>query len=272
VFKKKQLQKQQLFADYTTIMTLDDKDFELSLWDTNSSNEYEHIRPLNFAKTDVFLLCFAMNNATSLNNTFDKWDKEIKRHFQPDNEPLKLLVGLKADLREDEEDSFDNDKDQQLKVTRKQQEMVGAAYTANSGPNSVGTNPLSTNTTSTQQSISTAMTTTKEQIAAIAEKIGAVDYVECSALVGDSSVTDVFLTAIRCVVYPQDLPLTSSNPSSQASNGAGGKSANSGSEEDTNTLDVKTFSNSNKHRKIKKRLPSSAPNGCGGRKNRCILC
>jgi len=86
------------FADYYSTMTLDDKDFELSVWDTNASAEYEHIRPLNFAKTDIFLLCFSVVEGVTLEN-IAKWSREIRNNFPAGKEPPKLLVGLKTDLR-----------------------------------------------------------------------------------------------------------------------------------------------------------------------------
>lgn len=86
------------FADYYTSVTLDDKDFELSVWDTNASSEYEHIRPLNFAKTDIFLLCFSLIDATTLEH-ITKWSREVTNNFPAGKEPPRLLVGLKSDLK-----------------------------------------------------------------------------------------------------------------------------------------------------------------------------
>ncbi len=45
---------------------------------------------LIFEKTDVFLLCYAVNNRTSFNNVTSKWIPELKHHCP--NAPI-VLVG-----------------------------------------------------------------------------------------------------------------------------------------------------------------------------------
>ena len=54
--------------------------------------DYDQLRPLAYPKTDVFLICFAINNKTSFDNITDKWIPEIKKHC-PDV-PL-VIVGCK---------------------------------------------------------------------------------------------------------------------------------------------------------------------------------
>jgi len=107
-----------LFADYSTPVTVDDKTFNVTLWDMNASDEYRHIRPLNFANTDLFLLCFSVASLSSLESVTTKWNAEIKNKFDPGKEPLKLLVGLKSDLRESEMEG-----EQQKKWRHKEQEQ-----------------------------------------------------------------------------------------------------------------------------------------------------
>ena len=58
--------------------------------------EYDRLRPLAYPGTDVFLLCFALNNLDSLRNIEDKWIPEIKHHRK---KAKVILVGLKKDLR-----------------------------------------------------------------------------------------------------------------------------------------------------------------------------
>ncbi|KAG2378458.1 hypothetical protein C9374_008097 [Naegleria lovaniensis] len=55
----------------------------------------DRLRPLSYPGTDVFLLCFSMVNATSLENAQHKWIPEL-RHHCPDV-PI-VLVGCKSDL------------------------------------------------------------------------------------------------------------------------------------------------------------------------------
>jgi small GTP-binding protein len=70
----------------------------LGLWDTAGQEDYDRLRPLSYPGTDVFLLCFSLVNANSLQNALSKWCPEI-RHHCPDT-PI-VLVGTKAELRND---------------------------------------------------------------------------------------------------------------------------------------------------------------------------
>ena len=71
----------------------------LSLWDTAGQEEYGSLRPISYPDTDVFLICYAVNNRTSLSNVENKWAPEIRECKKVrDGTPI-ILVGLKADLR-----------------------------------------------------------------------------------------------------------------------------------------------------------------------------
>jgi len=169
------------FANYSTTITLDDKEFEICIWDTNASTEYEHIRPLNFAKTDLFLICFSVANPSSLANISEKWNQEIKNHFGPgkEDEPPKLLVGLQADWREEDDGALDFSEDSPRTTKR---EVLAS----------------SSNNKKSKEKIAT---TTKEQGMQMAREIGAVDYLECSALTGDG-VGSVFEAVVNAAAYP----------------------------------------------------------------------
>ena len=69
------------------------------MWDTAGQEEYDTLRPLSYPGTDICLICFSINSPGSLENAKQKWMPEIKLHME--NTPV-LLVGLKADLRTDE--------------------------------------------------------------------------------------------------------------------------------------------------------------------------
>lgn len=71
------------------------KVIELALWDTAGQEEYDRLRPLLYPDTDVILICFALDNAVSLQNIRDTWFPEVN-HFCP-GVPV-LLVGTKSDL------------------------------------------------------------------------------------------------------------------------------------------------------------------------------
>ena len=61
-------------------------------------DEFDGMRPLCYADTDVFLVCFSVVRPVSLCNIRDKWLLEIKKH-KP-KVPI-LLVGTQTDLRDD---------------------------------------------------------------------------------------------------------------------------------------------------------------------------
>lgn len=68
---------------------------ELALWDTAGQEEYNRLRPLSYAEVDILMVCYAVDNKTSLQNVQDLWIPEVK-HFCPDV-PI-MLIGLKSDL------------------------------------------------------------------------------------------------------------------------------------------------------------------------------
>ncbi|KAJ6491915.1 ras family-domain-containing protein [Mycena sanguinolenta] len=75
---------------------------ELALWDTIGLQEaYDRLRPLAYANTHVFLVCFALDDRESLVNVRQKWHPELAYHcFAPTLIPI-VLVGRKQDLRSD---------------------------------------------------------------------------------------------------------------------------------------------------------------------------
>ena len=109
-----------VFDDYTCKVPVGSKTLQLSLWDTaglslliypllhsisvfflfslTGQQDFDEIRPMPYTGTDVFLLCFSVDNRNSFRNIKAKWKPELKQH-QP-KVPI-LLVGTKCDLRED---------------------------------------------------------------------------------------------------------------------------------------------------------------------------
>jgi Ras-related C3 botulinum toxin substrate 1 len=77
---------------------VDGRTINLGLWDTAGQEEYDQLRPLSYPGTSVFLVCFSVDNPSSLENVKNKWHPEVKHHCP--NTPL-ILVGTKADLRKD---------------------------------------------------------------------------------------------------------------------------------------------------------------------------
>ena len=76
----------------------------IGLWDTAGQAEYDRLRPLSYPQTDVFFLCFAVNDRRSFERVKSKWLEEINYHCP---HAVHLLVGLKCDLIDDDESEED---------------------------------------------------------------------------------------------------------------------------------------------------------------------
>ena len=84
------------FENYvTSVQSPTGQIVELALWDTAGQEEYDRLRPLSYPDSDVIIICFALDNLTSLQNIRDIWYPEVN-HFA--RVSLVLLVGTKSDL------------------------------------------------------------------------------------------------------------------------------------------------------------------------------
>jgi small GTP-binding protein len=54
--------------DYNTAIMLNDKPYNLGLWDTAGQEEYDRMRALCYPQTDVFLVCFSLISPSSFEN------------------------------------------------------------------------------------------------------------------------------------------------------------------------------------------------------------
>ena len=88
-----------VFDDYTAEVCIDGNPFTLRLWDTAGQEDYDRLRPLSYPDTDCFLVCYSIESPESLEHITYKWLPEIQHHCP--STPF-LIVGLKADLRDDE--------------------------------------------------------------------------------------------------------------------------------------------------------------------------
>jgi Ras-related C3 botulinum toxin substrate 1 len=79
---------------------VDNKTVSLGLWDTAGQEDYDRLRPLSYPQTDVFLICFSVDNLTSYQNVKTKWWPEVNHHCP---NARSILVGTKIDLREDKD-------------------------------------------------------------------------------------------------------------------------------------------------------------------------
>jgi small GTP-binding protein len=85
-----------VFDNYTANALVDGQPVNLGLWDTAGSVEYDQLRPLSYPGTDVFLICFSLEDKTTLNAVKGKWYEEINQNAT--GIPI-IVVGTKMDMR-----------------------------------------------------------------------------------------------------------------------------------------------------------------------------
>ena len=68
----------------------------MELHDTAGQEDYDNIRSFGYQGASVFLVCFAVNDATTFHNVRNKWMLEVQT-----NAPTAkvVLVGTKSDKR-----------------------------------------------------------------------------------------------------------------------------------------------------------------------------
>lgn len=86
-----------VFSSYVPTINIDNQTIGVQIWDTQGNSDYDHLRPLSYPQTDIFLLCFSLVSHKSFLNIKEKWIIEVNHHCP--NTPC-ILVGLKRDLRE----------------------------------------------------------------------------------------------------------------------------------------------------------------------------
>ena len=145
-----------IFENYSFKITSNKTEYNFQLWDTAGQEDLGSLRTLSYPNTNVFMICFSVVSPVTFDNILGKWVDELREHG-PKNANF-LLVGLKADLREDK-DTLENLQSQ-------------------------GLTPV-----------------TVEKARELAQKIGAVDYIECSAI-KCQNVKETFDTAIQIAINP----------------------------------------------------------------------
>ncbi|KAJ6230679.1 gtp-binding protein rho5 [Anaeramoeba flamelloides] len=89
-----------IFDGYSTNFTHKNQTVNVGFWDTAGQEDYDRLRPLSYPETDIFMVSFDVSNRDSFENVRSKWEPEIRLHCP--NAPM-LLVGLKTDLRDDQQ-------------------------------------------------------------------------------------------------------------------------------------------------------------------------
>jgi Ras-related C3 botulinum toxin substrate 1 len=69
-----------VFDNYNTRVLVDGKQVTVGLWDTAGQEDYDRLRPLAYPSTDVFVLCFLLNDRTTFKNVKVKWYPELQEH------------------------------------------------------------------------------------------------------------------------------------------------------------------------------------------------
>ena len=88
-----------VFDNYSANLMVDNKPYNIGLWDTAGQAEYDRLRPLSYPQTDVFIVCFAISSPSSFEN-LSKWHQEIRHHCA--TTPI-VIIGTKMDLRDDKD-------------------------------------------------------------------------------------------------------------------------------------------------------------------------
>jgi Ras family protein A len=141
---------------------------------STGQEDYDRLRPLSYPDSHVILICYAVDSPDSLDNVQEKWISEVL-HFCA-GLPI-ILVGLKRDLRTDPRVIQELAKTHQKPVPY---EEVGRHFIA---------------ATKLKRSKFDSM----PQGRAVAQKIGAYTYLECSAKSGEG-VREIFENATRAAL------------------------------------------------------------------------
>ncbi|XP_071450595.1 cdc42 homolog [Hetaerina americana] len=70
------------YDNYNVVVNVDGRPIRLQLCDTAGQDDFDSLRPLCYPGTDVYLVCFSVVSPTSFHNVADKWVPEIRRHHQ----------------------------------------------------------------------------------------------------------------------------------------------------------------------------------------------
>ncbi|CAG2237601.1 RAC1 [Mytilus edulis] len=116
-----------VFDNYTANVMVDGKPYGLGLWDTAGQEDYDRLRPLSYPQTDVVLLCFSINDRSTLENIEKKWIPEIKHHLP---NVAKVLVGCKTEV-DPAQQVVDgrSEVDKTLQKERKKRQLDARSYT-----------------------------------------------------------------------------------------------------------------------------------------------
>ena len=182
-----------VFDSYSKKVSYNDRKVNLILYDTAGNKELSEFGPQGHIGTDIFLLCFSVDNHESFENILEKWHKEIQNSYMvssdvPDgcmpprfkitsslSEPIIILVGCKSDKR------ISNPVFKEIRAIGRPSTTPKKDKNLQSQP-SIGRPPVSV-----------------QQGARLAKDIRAYKYMECCARSG-IGVNEIFNEAIKAVL------------------------------------------------------------------------
>ena len=113
-----------VFDTYNGTKNYKGSEVKLQIWDTAGHDDLGRLRPIAYANTDCFIICFSLMQKNSLENACKKWISEVKTTAR--SCPC-ILVGTKLDLREELERSGDEAKLREC-VTNAEIEQAAKKY------------------------------------------------------------------------------------------------------------------------------------------------
>jgi len=121
-----------IFDNYSCNISVEGKNYKLSLFDTAGQEDYDRFRLLCYHNpvADVFLVCFSVISIPSLKNVLGRWKPELDHHCP--STPT-VLLGTKTDLRTDSKTLEALSAREQKPITKEQgektaKELGAAAY------------------------------------------------------------------------------------------------------------------------------------------------
>lgn len=209
-----------VFENYIHDIYIDGQPLQLSLWDTAGQEEFDRLRSLSYNDTHCIILCFSIDSIDSLENVQNKWVGEILEHC----EGVKIiLVALKADLR----NSIENGQqlDQQQDSNQQQSQQNGQQQQLQNGQQNDNNNNNNNNLDNTMDSNIPIINNQKrlvtyEEGLTVAKAIGALRYLECSAM-KNRGVNEVFTEAARIALTAKPKGASANNQSSSTNESSG---------------------------------------------------
>lgn len=116
-----------VFDNYAVKVKIAGEDYTLGLFDTAGQEDYDMLRLKAYPNTDVFLVCFSTVSPNSYENVREKWVPEIAKNAP--KVPF-ILVGTKADLRNDSKTITYLEKNKQRPLTVEQGEKLASELRA----------------------------------------------------------------------------------------------------------------------------------------------